>query len=493
MARANEARVGISREQIEIAKCCADAAYFVHEYGQIDDPQQPHLGVLPFHLWPAQVRVMWQLMICRLVVILKARQLGISWLICGYALWLCLFNEGRVVLIFSKGQGEADEMLRRIEVLYDRLPDWMRAALPARMVANTREHIWANASRVESKAATKTAGRSLTASLTILDEFAFMLWATQLYTAAKPTIDAGGQMIVLSTADGIGNAFHVLWTQAKNKINGFKAIFLPYTARPGRDAAWREQKRRESLEPAKIPQEYPLTESEAFIASQRARFDRAWVEAQAANVRPALPVAALPVALQNIPGLSVWELPRAGVVYEIAADVAEGGEDGDFDDATVIRRDTMDEVAALRGRWEADIYGGYLAALGLAYNRARTTPERNNHGHTVILSLRNRGALIGVGHDGKPGWLTNTATKPQLIDAYAALLRDEAVTLRSEDAVREAGYYERKADGTTGAPSGKDMFGVTYHDDTVMSRSIAAMMLRRPAITGKKTKHRSTN
>lgn len=476
-----------------MAKCAADAAYFINEYGIIDDPQQPHIGRFPFKLWPAQVRVMWLLMLHQMVVILKARQLGISWLVCGYALWLCLFNEGRVVLIFSKGQDEADEMLRRIGVIYDGLPDWLKASLPARNVDNTREQGWSNGSRIQSKAATKSAGRSLTASLAILDEFAHMLFATSLYGAAKPTVDNGGQMIVLSTADGIGNAFHVLWTQAVMGVNGFKHIFLSYLARPGRSPQWREQKRRESLEPAKIPQEYPADEHEAFIASQRARFDRLWVSSQAENVREGMAGSTLPSELLGIPGLAVYQLPVSGVVYEIAADVAEGGEDGDYDDATVIRRDTMEEVATLRGQWEPDTFGKYLATLGKVYHRARTTPERNNHGHAVILSLRNCGALIGLGHDGKMGWLSNVVTKPQMIDAYAAALRDEAITLHSAIAVQEAGYYERKADGTTGAPDGKDMFGVKYHDDSVTSRAIACMMLRRPALVPGKNKHRSSN
>src|SRR5690349_24033190 len=113
---------------VEFAKCSADVAYFTHTYGRIDDAQGSGDGILPFHLWPAQVEVLWSLMTEQLTVILKARQLGISWLCCSYALWLCLFSPGKVVLLFSKGQDEANEMLRRIRVLYERLPDWLRDA-----------------------------------------------------------------------------------------------------------------------------------------------------------------------------------------------------------------------------------------------------------------------------------------------------------------------------------------------------------------------------
>src|SRR5436309_8810036 len=113
---------------------------------------------------------MWTLMTSRLVIILKARQLGISWLCCAYGLWLCMFQPGKLVLLFSQGQAEADEMLRRVRSMYDRLPDWLRRQCPLAREPNTSEMEWANGSRVKSLPATQKAGRSLTASLVIFDE-----------------------------------------------------------------------------------------------------------------------------------------------------------------------------------------------------------------------------------------------------------------------------------------------------------------------------------
>jgi phage FluMu gp28-like protein len=128
----------------------------------------------------------------RLLLILKARQLGISWLTCAYALWLCLYHPGKVVLAFSKGQEEANELTRRITVMYERLPEPIRATLPALAKANTEEIAWANGSRVKSMPATPGAGRTFTASLAIMDEAAFMNYADKLYTSLKPTIDVWG-------------------------------------------------------------------------------------------------------------------------------------------------------------------------------------------------------------------------------------------------------------------------------------------------------------
>ena len=197
----------------------ADCAAFIHEQVIIDDAQpddtsEDALALIPFHLWDAQCALLADILTERLLLILKARQLGISWLVCAYALWLCLFRSGRVVLMFSMGQAEANELLRRVTVMYYRLPAELRAVLPQVVKENTGELAWANGSRVQSLPATKNAGSSYTASLVILDEFAKAQWATELYTAVKPTIDGGGKMIILSSAQGTGNLFHELYWPA---------------------------------------------------------------------------------------------------------------------------------------------------------------------------------------------------------------------------------------------------------------------------------------
>lgn len=238
----------------------------------IDHPQGDGLAVIPFTLWPRQVWLIWRLMVERLVIILKARQLGISWLVCAYVLWLCFFQDGKVALLFSKGQLEANELARRISALYHRLPAWLRATGPALVKDNTGELIWSNGSRVQSLPATQNAGRTFTASLVVLDEFAFVQWAEQLYTALKPTIDGGGQLIILSTANGTNNLFHELWERAQSGASRFKTAFLDWRARPDRDDAWYAATAADAVQSSLMAQEYPATPDEAFSATNAARF-----------------------------------------------------------------------------------------------------------------------------------------------------------------------------------------------------------------------------
>jgi hypothetical protein len=261
------------RRAIEWAKCSADCAYFCDQYGQLDQPQgDGTVSTLPFKLWPAQTALLWRLMTTRQVLILKARQLGISWLLCAYALWLCLYHPGRMVLLFSRGQLEADELLRRVKVLYQRLPDWLRTALPRVITENASELAWDNGSRVQSLPATENAGRSFTASLVIMDEFAFMQWASKLYTAVKPTIDGGGQLVVLSTANGMSNLFYELWDRTIKGASQFSPVFLSWRQRPDRSDEWMRAVREDAVDPLLVDQEYPGTPDQAFISTDRTRF-----------------------------------------------------------------------------------------------------------------------------------------------------------------------------------------------------------------------------
>jgi hypothetical protein len=461
------------RRSLEYGKCAVDAAYFADVYGVIDDIQDhgDGGGTMPFRLWRPQYGVMKTLMTERRILILKARQLGISWLCCAYALWLCLFHDGKVVLLFSQGELEASELLRRIKALYDRLPDWLRDVCPSPFRDNATEMEWANGSRVLSLPATQKAGRSLTASLAILDEAAHIQWATSLYTAMKPTIDGGGQLIVLSTANGIGNLFHQLWIRATSGTGSFRTVFLPWSARPGRDQAWYDTQVAESPDPALVKQEYPSTPLEAFVASGRLRFEPAWVDAQAAHVRDPLPRTALPPALAAIPSLAVYQFPAHGRSYVIGADVAEGLEHRDYSDASILDTVTWEEVASINGHWEPDEFARHLMALSDAY-AAPVAVERNNHGHAVLATMKlARFLRIGLGLDERPGWLTNAQTKPQMIDLLATALRDGLIKIRTRAALDELKIYRIKPDGSTGAPP-------SHNDDRVMSRAIALMFLR---------------
>jgi hypothetical protein len=80
--------------------------------------------------------------------------------------------------------------------------------------------------------------------------------------------------------------------------------------------------------------------------------------------------------------------------------------------------------------------------------------ERNNHGHAVLLWLRDngRGVQLLNGHDGKPGWLSSTLGKTQMYDKCDDACKNAEATLHSF-----ATYTQRTSiDGSTlRAPDGQ--------------------------------------
>ena len=116
--------------------CTLDPAYFTARYVHIYDATQQTW--LPFTLWPAQHTVLHTMSSERKLVVLKARQLGISWLSLAYALWLLQCRPPATVLLFSLREAEAKELLWRLKGMYARLPPWLQA----RQVTKDNENWW---------------------------------------------------------------------------------------------------------------------------------------------------------------------------------------------------------------------------------------------------------------------------------------------------------------------------------------------------------------
>src|SRR5262249_32023156 len=142
-----------------------DPGYFLDRHVSIYDAALADW--IPFRLWRAQIQTLDTIRDHRLVVILKARQLGLTWLVLGFALWEMLFRPAATVLLFSRRADEAVALLRtRLRGMYDRLPAWLKV----RAFGVDNDHEWelSNGSRV--LAFPTTAGDSYTATLAIVDE-----------------------------------------------------------------------------------------------------------------------------------------------------------------------------------------------------------------------------------------------------------------------------------------------------------------------------------
>lgn len=169
---------------------------------------------MPFHLWPDQESALKDIHANDRVIILKARQLGISWIVCAYVLWYAKFQRGKNCWMLSRKEKAGFELIRRIASLHERLPEWLRSYSPLAKPPKTDTICFANGSKILSEAATQTAGSGEAASILVMDEAAKMQWARRVYSSAKPAIDNGKtKFIMLSTAFGAAGFFTGIVTE----------------------------------------------------------------------------------------------------------------------------------------------------------------------------------------------------------------------------------------------------------------------------------------
>jgi hypothetical protein len=447
----------------EIRKCRRSAAYFLDTFCLVYDATAA--SWIPFRLWPAQAETLQTFEDRRLIVVLKARQLGLTWLALGFALWLLLFHPAATVLLFSRRDDESVDLLKnRLRGMYDRLPDWLKVR--ALLIDNDHELSLSNGSRV--LAFPTTAGDSYSATLAIVDEADLVPDLDRLLRAVKPTIDGGGRMILLSRADKSKprSPFKRIYSAARQGLTDWRPVFLPWHARPDRDHAWYESQRADILYRTgsldDLHEQYPATDAEAI--SPRAldkRIAPQWLQQCYVDQTP---LTDLPPGSPSIPGLEVYRLPEPGRVYVIGADPAEGNPTSDDSALSVLDKETGEEAAALAGKFQPAVLAAHADTIAHWFNDAAILVERNNHGHAVLLWLRDNSRLhILFGHDAMQGWLSSSKGKALLYDTCADAFREGDTKLHSFAAFTQLSLIEGS---TLRAPDGE-------HDDRADAYSLA--------------------
>jgi hypothetical protein len=203
---------------------------------------------------------------------LKARQIGWSTLVAAYVLWVALTGSDREVILISRTEREAIDLLRKVKYAYNNLPDWLRSRAPKNTADHQQQMRFTNGSSIVSMPSQSNPARGSSAFLIVVDEWAFLDNAEEAWASIEPVADVGGRIIGLSTANGAGNFFHQLWVDSVTGNNSFKTMFHPWSAVPERDEAWYEAKKRDTL-PHILAQEYPSNPEEAFLRSGNPVFD----------------------------------------------------------------------------------------------------------------------------------------------------------------------------------------------------------------------------
>lgn len=171
--------------------------------------------------------------------------MGISTLTAAHALHSMLFNDDFKVLVIATKQEVAKNLVSKVQVMFEFLPTFLKQGI--KIINNNKLSLsFSNGSEIKAVSSSPDAARSEALSLLIIDEFAFVDWANEIWAGAQMTLATGGSAIVLSTPNGVGNKFHQMWQQATEGVvidglERFNPILLPWYLHPERDQKWRDQ------------------------------------------------------------------------------------------------------------------------------------------------------------------------------------------------------------------------------------------------------------
>jgi hypothetical protein len=475
----------LDREAIkdEIVRCGRDPSYFINKYVRI---QHPVRGLIPFKLFDYQEQLINDYQNNRFNVILKSRQIGISELTASYATWMILFHRNKNILVMATKAETAKNIIKKVKVAIAKLPEWL---IIADVITDNRMSVELNnGSQIKAISSSDDAGRSEALSLLIIDEAAFVKNLDELWTGLLPTVSAGGNIIVLSTPNGVGNKFHQIYQESIDGLNEFKNNRLMWWVHPERIAGltddldrpgfktspwYKNEVRKANMSPRDVAQELECN----FNASGDTVInpeDIEWVEQGVFD----------PSYREHWDkGLFTWWQPEANKRYFITADVSRG--DGkDYSTCSVWNSDEMEQCAEYYGKIPVEEYASMMIDLGHRYNNALIVIENNNIGMACLEHIRLGGYenLYYSNRDAnKPGeavhsawgatsdklvvgFTTTMKVRPLVVSKLEEFIRNRTIGIRSKRMLEEMRTFIWE--------NGKPQAMKGYNDDAIMAAAI---------------------
>ncbi len=222
-----------------------------------------HRGLIQVERWPHLLELAEEWGKGESQIVLKARQIGVSYLLAAFVVWKGQYFPGSRTLVFSQGQTESHEIINKAADIYENQPLAYKVPLSQQQKGRLS---WKGGGVCMAFSSSSKAGRGFTGTV-ILDEAATHPNPEEHYAAMRPVLSAGGQFLCVSTAQGAGGWFHDIYQQAKARLVPDAAKFVPWNSRPDRDDEWlRNERQAFAMHPALFRQEYPSNDEEAFIS-----------------------------------------------------------------------------------------------------------------------------------------------------------------------------------------------------------------------------------
>jgi len=468
------------------------------------------------------------------IIVLKARQVWISTYVAS-RFWRDTTNRsGQHTLVLAQDDDTANNVFNYYLRFHEHYKPFRGLiGIPERASDRADKLEYKNGSYIDFHTAkTTTIGRSRSLRRVHFSEFGFYGDnARALMGAVMSAVpgDADTEVIVESTANGVGNEFHIMWERAVAGESEWVPFFFAWWEHPeyvrALDVApdvfqrslseterklkqdynlsleqlnWRRWKIKNDLNGDEdlFKQEFPSCPEEAFLSSGRPRFDQKSI-ARMPVIRDGLEGG---LEMQDIGGrkkllflprergeLVIYRQPQANREYMIGGDASEGidvnegrgSPNPDYAVAPVLDRDTGEQVARLRARFTPSEFGWQLYLLCIYYNWAQIVPEANGPGLATIDALLRHGYPADLIYhrirtpDQDPaeradlvGFKTTQVTRPQMLSLLDEALREMSVLVHNPNTLQELRTFVIKSNGRA-----EHQYGC--HDDEVIALALA--------------------
>lgn len=354
----------------EWLKCAQDPIYFAEKYIKIVHVDH---GFIPIRLYDYQKEIIVKLSNNRRVTVVTSRQAGKTTTAAAIILHYILFNDHKTVALLANKGDAAREILDRIKLAYEALPDWLQQGVDE---WNKGSIALENGCKVLAAATSSSAIRGKSISLLYIDEAAFVENWDEFFASVFPTISSGETTKILftSTPNGL-NHFYKTCEGAKEGINGYQYVEVPWQKVPGRGAEWhKETLAAMDFDYEKFAQEFEC----AFQGSSGTLISGACLKTLVARV---------PIVEQA--GLTQYFRPEKDHKYVIVADVSRG-KGLDYSAFHVIDTTAMpyQQVCVFKNNMVTPLdYAGTIHNISKMYNEAVILVESNDVGAQVVDSL----------------------------------------------------------------------------------------------------------
>lgn len=463
------------------------------------------------------------------MVIVKARQQGLSTVVSAYQYWWLSQRKAQKGLVLAHVAESTTALFDMYHRLHSNVPKLMQ---PTTKYSSRTELVF---SALDSGLRVATAGgkgvaRGETFTTAHLSEVAF--WPT---TFAENNFNGliqcvpdtpGSAVFLESTANGMTGVFYNMYQGARAGTNGYELFFSAWyesdeyrdetfpkdmTLTPDEEKLvelydldlaqlWWRRRKIATNGAEMFRQEYPSTPEEAFISTGRPVFNSEYITDRLKT--PKTPIKQMAVEEvydkeigKRLPLRKLREHPRGELkvyherdlkeVYVLGCDVGMGlraGFKGRQSDPSVVQvlDGQMRQVAVWRGIVHPDVFADIIYSLGIYYNEALVAVERNNHGLVTAVALRDKqypnlhlditeGTVEADKETLNIGVFTSEKTKPLLVDALRSADREREIEINDTTTLNEMLQFVVTESGRMEAEGGAN-------DDTVMALAIACFV-----------------